>query len=128
MPTFIPWKKSSKSKGVLSTSILDINCTNETIHVFPDSLSAHDIKIKYTTPTTLLRTPKHIYFTVHLLIKKEHQPELVDDLIKELLKRWRAITSLSIRNYASLYTTLKLCKKSALLKKFNSLNSYVHTL
>lgn len=124
MPTFTPGIKSSTSKGIVSTSILDIRCTKETIYVFPGTLSKNDIKIKYTTPTTRLRTPKHIHFTVDLLLKKEHEPKLVNALIKEFLKCWNSLTPLTSRDYNSIYTNLNLCRKASLHRKFSPLDKY----
>ena len=51
-------------------SIIDIDFENGyKLYVFPGELSENDIRIMYSEEGKRLRTPKHIHWTVDLLLK-----------------------------------------------------------
>ncbi len=50
-----------------------------------------DMIIKYQEKGKRIRTPKHIHWAIDLLIKKEHEPELVKDFVKYLIEMWDKI-------------------------------------
>lgn len=124
MITYQSGNQKSKRNGQVVTSILDIQCSSESIYVFPGSLSPNDIVLKYKYNNCRRRTPKHIHFTLDLLLKREHNPTLVNSLIDEFLQRWNTITPLTTRSYNSLLKNLKITNNSTLINNFIPLNQY----
>ena len=77
----------------------EFNLQNGTIiGVFQGSLGDNpdlDIVIKYKEIGKRLRTPKHIHWAIDLLIKKEHKPEMVRDLVEYFIAMWDRIQPFS---------------------------------
>lgn len=124
MANYYPGNQSSTKGGQPIQSIVDIKCSNENIYVFPGSLSQNDIVIKYKTNNCRIRTPKHIHFAVDLLIKKEHDTNLVNSLIDIFIQRWSTIEPLTQRNYNSIINNIIISKNTATINNFNILNNY----
>lgn len=105
-------------------SILDIECISENIYVFPGRLSPNDIVLKYRSNNSRRRTPKHIHFTIDLLIKKEHNSNLMNLFIDTLLARWNNIQGLVIRDYNSIIDNLIIARNPEIIETFVDLNNY----
>lgn len=64
--------------------------------IYEGELSEYDIIIRYRQKEkdgkwSRIRTPKHIHWTVDVLIKKQKDSELTKSFINYLLKRWEEI-------------------------------------
>jgi hypothetical protein len=116
----------STRDGQRTQSIIDIDieCTSETIYVFPGTLSENDIVLKYRANNSRRRTPKHIHFTIDLLIKKEHNATLVNSFIDTLLTRWNSIQGLTSRDYNLLLNNLVISRDAQILQDYRELNNY----
>lgn len=124
MATYLQGKEVTTKNDERIQSILDIQCSSEIIYVFPGTLSPNDIVLKYRSNNSRRRTPKHIHFTIDLLIKKEHNSNLVNSLINTLLLRWNSIQGLSSRDYNSIFNNLIISRDAQILQQFNDLNNY----
>lgn len=124
MASYLAGKESTKKNGEEIKSILDIECSPETIYVFPGTLSQNDIVLKYRVNNSRRRTPKHIHFTIDLLIKKEHTPDLVNSFISTLLERWNNIQGLTSRNYDSILNNLIISRDEKILQQYSDMNNY----
>lgn len=110
------------------TSILDIDFNNGLfIYVFPGQLSQNDIWLKFkdfNIPRTQIRTPKHIHWTVDLLIKKDNDPTLTDRFLNAMLQRWNTVNSLPNRTYTTILNNLTLSRNQSFIDYYNPLNPY----
>lgn len=96
--------------GPRSNSILDIEIDNNLlIAIFPGSLSPCDILVKYkdTNQSINLRTPKHIHWLVDLLIKKEKEPTLTNQLVAQFQNVWNNATGITVRDFTTLDNIIK---------------------
>ena len=113
--------------GTRVSSIVDVNIdTAYLLSVFPGSLSANDILLKYKDipNNTRFRTPKHIHWVVDLLIKKERDPILTNQLLTTFRNSWNNTVGLSIRNYNAITNVLNNSIVLSNLTQFNQLNQY----
>ena len=110
------------------TSILEIDFNNGlSIYVFPGSLSQNDIWLKFrdkNIPRTHIRTPKHIHWTVDLLIKKDNNPNLTDQFLNDMLQRWRSISPLQNRTYQTILNNMSLSRNQSFINKYGKLNQH----
>ncbi|HHZ00797.1 MAG TPA: hypothetical protein GYA03_06850 [Tissierellia bacterium] len=75
-------------KGYILKSIIDIELDcGITLSAFPGSLSPNDILLKYKEHrgTDRYRTPKHIHWVIDLMIKREHNKALTNELLEKHL-------------------------------------------
>ncbi|MEM5803770.1 MAG: hypothetical protein QW474_02845 [Candidatus Aenigmatarchaeota archaeon] len=114
--------------GYKINSIIDINFQNGLlIHVFPGRLSPNDIWIKFrnlNTKRSQIRTPKHIHWTVDILIKKFGDKNTTDQFLNSMLNRWLEIKPLKNRDKETIINNLILSKNKDFIKKYESLNNY----
>ena len=96
------------------TSILDIDFQNGLkLYVFPGVLSQNDIWIKfkdYNARGSHIRTPRHIHWTVDILIKKFGNRNLTDAYLNDMLVRWMQITPLPNRTMQTIRNNLVSCQ------------------
>ena len=89
-------------------SIIDIDFENGyKLYVFPGELSENDIRIMYSEEGKRLRTPKHIHWTVDLLLKMQQENSLTKDFIKTLKDEWNKSKPLSTNNEQTLVTFIE---------------------
>lgn len=124
MANYLQGVQVMRKGGSKISSIMDINCKDENIYVFPGSLSPNDIVLKYKSNNSRRRTPKHIHFVIDLLIKKEHNSQLVKSFIETLLWKWNKMKGLDLRTYDSIYNNLIISRNSSILNQYNELNKY----
>ncbi|PKM79194.1 MAG: hypothetical protein CVU88_07040 [Firmicutes bacterium HGW-Firmicutes-13] len=75
--------------GLPNNSYVQFNCSRgESVHVFQGQLSPYDIIIKYRQHGSRLRTPKHIHWVVDILLKKQADPQLTNQLLEHLIHMW----------------------------------------
>lgn len=118
-------KKNKYIKNKAICSIMDISFNDNTsIYVFEGSLSPNDILIKYSQGKSRIRTPKHIHWVVDLLIKREHNKQLVEEFLKFVSVRWMEITPLNDRKYETIFDSLVISKDKSTIKRFHNLDQY----
>ncbi|MEM0466703.1 MAG: hypothetical protein QXX20_03785 [Candidatus Thermoplasmatota archaeon] len=109
-------------------SIIDIDFQNGLlVYAFPGILSANDIWIKFRDrriPRTQIRTPKHIHWTVDLLIKKDNDAQLTNQFLNDMLQRWNNIHPLPDRTYQTILHNLILSQNQQFLSKYQQLNNH----
>jgi hypothetical protein len=122
----VAYKHGTKSiQYGTETSIVDIHINSDlTIHIFAGSLSPNDILIKYKDGRNRLRTPKHIHWTVDLLIKKEFNPKLLEKLLEEFINRWENISPLNSRNFNSIVNSLVISRDPNKILQFSELGAH----
>ena len=118
---------SNYIKGYTLKSIVDIQLDcGITLSAFPGSLSPNDILLKYKElrGTDRFRTPKHIHWVIDLMIKREHNKTLTNELLTVFKSQWEKIIPLISRDYEAIINSLSLSTNSELLEKYSTLNSY----
>ena len=106
-------------------SIIDIDFENGyKIYVFPGELSKNDIRIMYSEEGKRIRTPKHIHWTVDLLLKMQKENSLTKDFIKKLKDEWNKSKPLSVNNEQTLITLVDDCIVLTDISKYEKLNYY----
>jgi len=106
-------------------SIVDIELDSGIVlSVFPGSLSPNDILLKYKERNGRYRTPKHIHWVIDLMLKREHNEVLTNELLRDFKSQWSNITPLLSRDYEAIINSLSLSRDEALLERYSDLNSY----
>ena len=107
------------------TSIIDIDFENDyKIYVFPGKLSENDIRIMYSEKGKRIRTPKHIHWTVDLLLKMQEERELTRVFIKELKSKWEKSSPLESNDEKTLVSLADDCITLTDVDKYKDLNNY----
>ena len=78
-------------KGTKVQAFKEFRVGDTTIGVFQGSrgkVPDLDIIVKYQREGGRVRTPQHLHWAIDLLIKKEHDKELVNQFVKYLLGLW----------------------------------------
>ncbi len=70
---------------------------NLELWVFQGGLSDFDIILKYKQNQSRLRTPKHIHWVVDILLKKQGNVELTNNLLDRLIEIWNNILPIQTR-------------------------------
>ena len=98
--------------------------------VYEGTLSAFDIYIKYKEKVngkwTKQRSPKHIHWTVDMLIKQYKDPLNTEKLLKFLIKKWKKIKGL--KSESKRKTILKEVFKIKIPKEFLDLNYGIYSI
>lgn len=117
---------TEKSKN--KVSIIDFTVGCYAVSVFQGSISSNDILIKYkettSTKRTRLRTPKHIHWTVDLLLKKQGNEELTNDFLKGVSQIWETCQPLSSNDYETLENLVLQGKHKIEIERFSELDYY----
>lgn len=105
-------------------SILNINLENEiVILVYPGTLGQNDIWIKYKRGRSRIRTPKHIHWTVDLLIKKFINRPLTTDLLRVFLNGWNNVAPLNNREPGTIIENMVISQNEENTTRFAGLNA-----
>ena len=117
--------KTQKIRGNEMNSIIDIVFDDKyKIYVFQGNLSENDIIIKYSEEGKRVRTPKHIHWTVDLLLKLQAERELTKAFIKEVKKEWDASRPLKNNDELTLITLVDNYVEITDISKYEELNKY----
>ncbi len=81
-----------------------------------------DVIIKYQEPEQQVRTPKHLHWTIDLLIKKEHNRTLTLEFIKFFLDMWDKVKPFTTKAEQQECELTE--STDAYLKRFESLDQY----
>ncbi|MHA1677555.1 MAG: hypothetical protein ACTSW3_02110 [Promethearchaeota archaeon] len=81
-----------------------------------------DIIVKYKEPGKQVRTPQHIHWAIDLLIKREHNKNLVNKFIRYLLDVWKKVEPFKTKEDQQ-KCELKFTNPEN-LKEFEELNNY----
>lgn len=109
----------------LMTSIVDVFCSGYILHVFQGTLSPYDILLKYSSSKTKQpRTPKHIHWSVDLLLKKENDPVLTSEYLKLIKEVWIDSDVINDNSFETIDSLLNKLIKKYSLAKYESLNYY----
>lgn len=115
-------KKLNKKDKI---SIIDIDFENDyKIYVFPGELSKNDIRIMYSQTGKRIRTPRHIHWTVDLLLKMQKEKELTRSFIKELKTEWDKSSPLKNNDENTLITLVDDCVVLTDISKYHDLDRY----
>lgn len=96
---------SNYIKGYTLKSIVDIQMDcGITLSAFPGSLSPNDILLKYKElrGTDRFRTPKHIHWVIDLMLKREHNKALTNELLMVFKSQWEKTIPLICRDYEAI--------------------------
>lgn len=104
------------------TSIADFDIEGYKVAAFQGSLSPNDILVKYKTPDSRLRTPKHVHWAVDILMKIQGDRELTRVFLSELQSIWDNSASLHSNDFETLKNLVETSMQD--LDRFNSLNDY----
>lgn len=127
MATYRNGEKIFRAKGRTLRSILDIEFSDKIcIYIFPGFISTNDIWVKYIdfSSTGRLRTPKHIHWVTDLLIKREHEPDLVKEFLLKVLDRWDQIQPLTSRDIDFILRNLVLSRDQQLVSRYSVLDKF----
>ena len=109
-------------------SIIDFTVGCYAVSVFQGNLSPNDIIIKYrevtNTKRTRLRTPKHIHWTVDLLLKKQGNEELTNDFLKGVAQIWETCQPLLSNDYETLENLVLQGEYKIEIDRFSELDNY----
>lgn len=117
-------KKTSKSKEVKKTAIIQFEFTEYIIFVFQGDLSQFDILVKYKKGHLKIRTPKHIHWVVDILMKMQSDNKLTKSFLKQIQKCWNTSIALSSNNFNTLKLLIENGLKSFEIDKYASLDNY----
>lgn len=120
----LPSQKNIK-KGTVA-AIAEIQCSKDyLLYVFKGSLSPHDILLKYkSSKNKRLRTPKHIHWSVDLLLKKSALPSLTNNFLNELSSFWMNCSLLSENSLDSIESVIQSAISSISLDIYSELNDF----
>lgn len=128
MVNYIQGQTRTSRNGTRITSIIDIDFQNGLwIYVFPGGLSPNDIWIKYrdfNNPRSRIRTPKHIHWTVDILIKKFANQTLTNGFLNDILVRWRQVVPLQNRNMQTILKNLNYSQNNHFITSYQNLNNH----
>ena len=128
MANYIQGQTVTRRDGIRIISIVDIDFQNGLwIYVFPGGLSPNDIWIKFrnfNTPRSMTRTPKHIHWTVDILIKKFGNPASTDRFLNDMLTRWQRVAPLPNRNMQTILNNLIYSQSNQFISSYQNLNNY----
>lgn len=112
------------NKGT-NKSITDIVCSDKyKIFVFQGSLSKNDIIIKYSENKKRLRTPKHIHWTVDILMKLQGERKLTREFLVKIKQEWDNCKGLKNNDTITLSNVIHDGEKEIDIKSFEPLNKY----
>jgi len=121
-------KNKKREESIKVKSIIEIEFKEGyVIYVYPGTLSKNDMLIKFKNRNikrSQQRQLKHIHWVVDILIKKEKDPELTNQFLKFMLKRWETVFTLPDRDYTTIFDNLILSKNEEFIKRFEKLNEY----
>ncbi len=117
-----------KRQKIQPLSVLQVN-NDYIVAIYKGQKSDADILIKYrqklkTGKWSRIRTPKHIHWTVDILIKMFQNKELTEQFINELLKIWKSIKPVSSEEREHLDLKELLNYDTETLEKFKELSKY----
>ncbi len=118
-----------KSKHFKILDAVQVN-ENYILAIYEGKLSDYDILIKYkekrNSKWSRLRTPKHIHWTVDMLIKQYSNPECTQNLIDFLLLKWDKIKGIQDTHIQK--NILKNVIKIKIPKKLSQLNYGIYDI
>lgn len=128
MVNYFQGQKQISRNGTRITSIVDIDFQNGFwIYVFPGRLSRNDIWIKFknlNTRRSNIRTPKHIHWTVDILIKQSANQTLTNRFLNRMLAHWQRVTPLRSRNKRAILAHLSYSRNNTFVRSFQNLDGY----
>ncbi|WRQ72873.1 MAG: hypothetical protein BME93_03460 [Methanosarcinales archaeon Met12] len=128
MPNYNQGRTQITRDGNPIISILEIDFENGLqIYVFPGQLSPNDIWIKFrnfNTPRSQIRTPKHIHWTVDILIKKFGDSNLTNEFLNNMIARWEQITPLPDRTMQTIRNNLVKSRDNQFITHYQDLNNH----
>ncbi len=81
------------------------------VGIYKGKISEYDIVIKYRQKEgnkwSRLRTPKHIHWTVDLLLKLQKEPDKTQEFIDILLKKWEEVEPIKSEEERKLRTNIE---------------------
>lgn len=107
------------------TAILEVEFPRFIVYVFPGTLSAFDILVKYKEDgKKRIRTPKHIHWAVDFLLKKQGEKDLCNLFLLAARHYWDLCKPLKDRSFDTLKELLLSGFKYFEVSRFASLNAF----
>jgi len=128
MVNYVQGRTRTSRNGIRIASIIDVDFQNGLwIYVFPGRLSPNDIWIKYrdfNNPHSRIRTPKHIHWTVDILIKKFANQTLTNRFLNDMLVRWQQVVPLRSRSMQTILNNLHYSQNNRFIMSYQNLNNH----
>ena len=105
-------------------AIVEFAVKDYTIYVFQGSLSEFDIVIKYKETGKRIRTPKHIHWTVDILMKMQGNEKLTKRYLSVIQDCWNACSALDNNDYGTLRKLIEKGEADIDLKQYFALNEF----
>lgn len=105
-------------------AIVELVFDDYIIYIFQGRLSRFDIVIKYTKDDSRVRTPKHIHWTVDVLMKMQGNEQLTKQFLKAIQKWWQECTPLDSNDYETIKGLLEKNENDIEIEKYAPLNAY----
>lgn len=118
-----PGAKKIKIDGKEESAIIEYVFNAFEIYVFQGQFSTFDILIKYQRSAQRIRSPKHIHWTVDLLMKISAKPRLARGYVSLLLSTWKAAKPLSDNSFHTLKGLVEKATSNVDLTKYKSLDN-----
>lgn len=111
-------------KNGTQKAIIEFICNEYSVYIFQGTLSKNDILIKYSKNGSRIRTPKHIHWTVDILMKLQGENALTRKFLKRIKDNWNNCKPLLKNDYETLKDLIETSSNEFNLKSFESLNKY----
>ena len=105
-------------------AIIEFVFTEYIIFVFPGKLSDFDILIKYRKDGSRIRTPKHIHWTVDILMKMQGNEKLTKEFLMAIQDCWHNCVPLTDNGFEALKAMIENGEKEIDIKQYVALNTY----
>lgn len=105
-------------------AIIEFIFTDYTICVFQGSLSQFDIVIKYKKKGQKIRTPKHIHWTVDMLMKLQGDEALTRRYLLAIQHCWNTCVPLTNNDFATLKNLIEYGEKIIDITQYSTLSLF----
>ena len=120
-------RKFMTYKGEVPIDAIQIN-DSYIVAIYKGNKSSADILIRYRQKTgkrwSRIRTPKHVHWTVDMLIKLSHDRERAEQFIDKLQKIWESLEGLKPETRDSLKLEELLSYDSEVISEFRELSKH----
>ena len=105
-------------------AIIEFVFTDYIIYVFQGTLSQFDIVIKYKKDGKRIRTPKHIHWTVDILVKTQGNETLTKQYLKAIQNCWNTCVPLANNDFDTLKALIEGGEEEIDIEQYFDLNAF----
>lgn len=121
--------RTDRTTHAVLNEILHVKCSGDyVLYVFEGCKGQHpdlDICIMYTSPhNSSRRTPKHILWTIDILLKREHQKRLTCDFLYRIKAYWDSCKELNSRDFNAIKSLVDSLSVDSVSTNYSKLASY----